>query len=146
MVFTPYRSVLAEFCAEKRGKTPFFVLKRLPPPVTEFFNKLLIISIIKLYFFCIYIQMVHFSSTQRGHFFNFSSETCLSQKVQSHGLCKFCSFPKAWVDPTLSGIFQKPGWNFPQAWVEISCFPPVIPDWLTLCGDIVQHNRYKYDT
>ena len=108
-------------------------------PVTELFNKLLIISINKLYFFCTYIMMVQFSSTQRGHFFHFSSETCLSKKVQSHGLCKFSSFPEPWVGfskslggifqkpgwtQPLGGIFQKPGWNFPQPWVEISCLPP----------------------
>ena len=28
---------------------------------------------------------------------------------------------------TLGGIFQKPGWNFPQSLVEISCLPPRRP-------------------
>ena len=27
---------------------------------------------------------------------------------------------------TLGGIFQKPGWNFPQPWMEFSCLPPPV--------------------
>ena len=84
--------------------------------ITELFNKLLIISINKLFFLHIHKDS-SISSTQRGHFFNISSETCLSKKLQSHGLCKFCSFPEPWVgfSKSLGGIFHNPGWRFPAS-------------------------------
>ena len=84
-----------------------------------------------------YIKMVQFSVTQRRHFFNFSSETCLFKKVQYHGSCKFCSFPQPWVgfSKSLGVIFQNPGWDFPKPWLEFF-LPPLrlsTPKILLIC-------------
>ena len=77
-------------------------------PFTELLDKLLIISINKLYFFKTYIKMVQFSSTIAWSFFQFFS-------LKLAYLRKYSRMVRANFV-----VFQNPGWDFPKAWVEFS--------------------------